>query len=72
MNPIQFPDPEVNYDVDVAIVSGGITGITLAYLLKRTGIKVAVLEARKVGRRTTKQSTGNLYVEYSLKELQSK
>lgn len=73
-DPVQFPKLEVNYDVDVAIIGGGITGITLAYLLKRTGLKVALLEARKVGKGTTGQSTGNLYVltEYSLKELQSK
>jgi len=72
--PTEFPCLDVNYDVDVAIIGGGITGITLACLLKRTGLKTAVLEARKVAKGTTGQSTGNLYelTEYSLKELQSK
>lgn len=48
--------------VDVAIIGGGITGITTALLLKKQGFKVAVLEAREVGKGTTGHSTGNLYV----------
>ncbi|HEX8278406.1 MAG TPA: FAD-dependent oxidoreductase, partial [Segetibacter sp.] len=47
--------------VDVAIVGGGITGLTAAYILSRAGRKVAVLEARKVGEGSTGSSTGNLY-----------
>lgn len=47
--------------VDVAIVGGGITGITAAYILSRAGKKVAVLEARKIGEGATGSSTGNLY-----------
>jgi glycine/D-amino acid oxidase-like deaminating enzyme len=35
--------------VDVAIVGGGIVGITTARLLKDRGLKVALLEARRVG-----------------------
>jgi glycine/D-amino acid oxidase-like deaminating enzyme/nitrite reductase/ring-hydroxylating ferredoxin subunit len=47
--------------VDVAIVGGGITGITAAYILSKAGKKVAVLEARKIGEGATGSSTGNLY-----------
>ena len=47
--------------VDVAIIGGGITGITTAQLLKEKGLNIAVLEAREVGRGTTSHSTGNLY-----------
>lgn len=50
-----------NINVDVAIVGGGITGITTAMLLKEQGLKVAVLEAREVGKGTSSHSTGNLY-----------
>lgn len=46
---------------DVAIVGGGITGLTAAYILSRAGKKVAVLEARKIGEGSTGSSTGNLY-----------
>ncbi len=47
--------------VDVAIVGGGITGLTAAYILSKAGKKVAVLEALKIGEGATGSSTGNLY-----------
>lgn len=56
-----FPPLTTDISVDVAIVGGGITGITAAYLLSKAGKKVAVLEARKVGEGSTGYSTGNLY-----------
>lgn len=46
---------------DVAIIGGGITGITAAYLLAKAGKRVAVLEAHKIGYGSTGSSTGNLY-----------
>ena len=49
-------------EVDVAIIGGGITGITAAHLLSSAGKTVAVLEAHRVGRGTTGHSTGNLHV----------
>jgi glycine/D-amino acid oxidase-like deaminating enzyme/nitrite reductase/ring-hydroxylating ferredoxin subunit len=58
----EFPALEGNLEVDVAIVGGGITGITTAMQLSNAGLKVAVLEARRVGGGTTGWSTGNLYV----------
>ena len=58
----RFKTLDQNIEVDVAIIGGGITGITTAQLLKQSGLKVAVLEAREVGRGTTGHSTGNLYV----------
>ena len=50
-----------NMACDVAIVGGGITGITAGYLLGKRGIKSAVLESLKIGGGTTGFSTGNLY-----------
>lgn len=47
--------------VDVAIIGGGITGITAGYLLAKAGKRVAVLESMSVGGGTTGSSTGNLY-----------
>ncbi|WP_018478671.1 FAD-dependent oxidoreductase [Pontibacter roseus] len=58
----EFPELEGNLDVDVAIIGGGITGITTALQLTDAGRSVAVLEARRVGGGTTGWSTGNLYV----------
>jgi glycine/D-amino acid oxidase-like deaminating enzyme/nitrite reductase/ring-hydroxylating ferredoxin subunit len=56
-----FTSLSKDISVDVAIVGGGITGITAAYLLSKSGKKVAVLEARKIGQGSTGYSTGNLY-----------
>jgi len=46
--------------VDVAIVGGGITGVTAALLLKLAGKKVALLEARRIGGGVTSGTTGHL------------
>jgi glycine/D-amino acid oxidase-like deaminating enzyme/nitrite reductase/ring-hydroxylating ferredoxin subunit len=46
-----------NTTVDVAVLGGGITGLTTALLLKRRGMRVAVLEARRCGAGVTGNST---------------
>src|SRR6476646_12003416 len=46
--------------VDVAVVGGGITGITAALLLARTGRRVAVVEARRIGKGETGKTTAHL------------
>jgi glycine/D-amino acid oxidase-like deaminating enzyme/nitrite reductase/ring-hydroxylating ferredoxin subunit len=46
--------------VDVAVVGGGITGITSALLLKDAGRSVAVLEARSIGSGVTSGTSGHL------------
>lgn len=58
---LNFPSLTTDISVDIAIIGGGITGITTALLLKKAGLKVAVFEAREVGKGTTGHSTGNLY-----------
>ncbi len=56
-----FPELHHDIEVDVAVIGGGITGITNAQLLKEQGLKVAVLESHRVGVSNTAHSTGNLY-----------
>lgn len=46
---------------DVLIIGGGITGVTLAVLLRQQGRDVVLLEADAIGTGTTGNSTGNLY-----------
>ena len=48
-----FPALAGDVSVDVAIIGGGIVGITTARLLKDRGLSVAVVEARRVGRQVT-------------------
>jgi len=69
-----FPKLENDITVDVAIIGGGITGITAAQLLKEKGYKVAVLESLRIAKGSTGKSTGNLYTitEYSMAELEGK
>lgn len=45
---------------DVAVVGGGLTGLTTALLLARGGLSVAVLEADHVGAGTTGRSTAKV------------
>jgi glycine/D-amino acid oxidase-like deaminating enzyme/nitrite reductase/ring-hydroxylating ferredoxin subunit len=46
--------------VDVAVLGGGITGLTTAVHLKRSGRRVAVLEAAEIGSGTTGFTSGHL------------
>lgn len=55
-----FPKLSGDLTVDVAIVGGGIVGITTARLLKDMGQSVAVIEARQVGRQVTGKSTAKI------------
>ena len=39
----QYPKLQENLEADVVIVGGGIAGLTTAYVLKQSGLKVVVL-----------------------------
>src|SRR5476651_2064618 len=43
----RYPKLERDEQVDVAIVGGGITGLTAAYLLTRAGRRVALIERER-------------------------
>lgn len=60
--PSTYPELSKNIEVDVAIIGGGITGITAASHLIKARKKVAIIEADKIGGVTTSYSTGNLYI----------
>ena len=56
-----FAPLQRDMEADVAIVGGGITGVTLALLLAEAGVPALLLEARSIGGGSTGHSTGNLY-----------
>lgn len=60
--------PSLNDDVtvDIAIVGGGIVGITAAYLLKKEGLSVAVIEADRILQGTTGHSTAKITSQHGL------
>jgi glycine/D-amino acid oxidase-like deaminating enzyme/nitrite reductase/ring-hydroxylating ferredoxin subunit len=45
----RYPALDKNLTVDAVIIGAGITGLTAAYLLKRSGQKVAVIDRRRCG-----------------------
>jgi glycine/D-amino acid oxidase-like deaminating enzyme/nitrite reductase/ring-hydroxylating ferredoxin subunit len=55
-----FPTLEAELRVDVAIVGGGITGLTTALLLSDAGKRVALLEGRQLGSGVTGRTTAHL------------
>jgi glycine/D-amino acid oxidase-like deaminating enzyme/nitrite reductase/ring-hydroxylating ferredoxin subunit len=55
-----FAPLESDLHVDVAIVGGGITGLTCAVLLAEAGKRVAVLEAQRLGAGVTGHTTAHL------------
>jgi glycine/D-amino acid oxidase-like deaminating enzyme/nitrite reductase/ring-hydroxylating ferredoxin subunit len=54
-----FPQME-NVTVDVAIIGAGITGITAAYLLKKSGKTVALIEAQQIAASTSGHTTAKV------------
>jgi glycine/D-amino acid oxidase-like deaminating enzyme/nitrite reductase/ring-hydroxylating ferredoxin subunit len=56
----RFPRLDKNLKVDVVVVGGGITGVTAAYLLKKAGCTVALLERDRCGGGDTGHTTAHL------------
>jgi glycine/D-amino acid oxidase-like deaminating enzyme/nitrite reductase/ring-hydroxylating ferredoxin subunit len=61
-----YPSLDGDIEVDVAIVGGGIVGLTAAELLRRTGARVAVIEALKLGQQVTGRSTAKVTSQHGL------
>ncbi|PYL62629.1 MAG: hypothetical protein DMF25_11830, partial [Verrucomicrobia bacterium] len=49
-----------DFNVDVLVVGAGITGITTAYLLKKTGLNVILIERGRVASMDTGHTTAHL------------
>src|SRR6266850_2409120 len=58
-----YPPLRGDLSVDVVIVGGGITGAVLAWRFANAGVRVALLEATRMGRGSTAASTALLMQE---------
>lgn len=61
-----YPALEEDLRIDVALVGGGLAGITAAYLLKQSNLTVAVIEADRIGRGTSGHTTAKVTSQHSL------
>lgn len=57
---VRYPELDGSLDADVAIVGGGLTGITAAHLLSAKGLRVVVLERGSLGAEATGLTTAFL------------
>jgi glycine/D-amino acid oxidase-like deaminating enzyme/nitrite reductase/ring-hydroxylating ferredoxin subunit len=55
-----YPSLSGDVEVDVAVIGGGIAGVTTALMLRRDGARVAVLEAGRVGAGVTGCTTAKV------------
>jgi glycine/D-amino acid oxidase-like deaminating enzyme len=62
-----YPSLEKGVEVDVAILGGGIAGMTAAYFLQRAGFSVAILEAARIGAGTSGNTTAKVTALHTLK-----
>lgn len=58
--PQNFPALDGEHRIDVAVIGGGITGLTTALLAQRNGATVAVIEAERIASGTTGRTTGKV------------
>ena len=56
----RFPRLQKNVGVDVLVIGAGVTGITAAYLLKKAGLSVALIERERVASVDTGHTTAHL------------
>ena len=65
-SPPSFPELSGDLDVDVAIIGGGMVGISTARMLKDDGMTVAVVEARRVGQGVSGKATAKVTSQHGI------
>ena len=62
-----YPELKAEKKADVAVVGGGLAGICIGYFLSLEGLKVTVLEASKIGSKTSGNTTAKITSLHDLK-----
>ena len=62
----RYSDLQADLEADIAVVGGGIVGLTTALLAQRDGARVVILEATRIGDGTTGNTTGKVTTQHSL------
>jgi glycine/D-amino acid oxidase-like deaminating enzyme len=62
-----YPSLSKNMETDVVVAGGGIAGISAAILLKQKGLKVILIEADRIAKKTTGNTTAKLTALHGLK-----
>lgn len=62
-----YPALNGDLETDIAIIGGGIVGVTLARLLKDRGVRCALVEARRVGEEVTGKSTAKITSQHNIR-----
>ncbi len=62
----EYPSLDKDLKIDIAIIGGGIAGITSAYLLSQAGLKTAIIEADRMMCGTTGHTTAKITSQHGL------
>jgi glycine/D-amino acid oxidase-like deaminating enzyme/nitrite reductase/ring-hydroxylating ferredoxin subunit len=65
-SPPEFPTLQADLTVDVAIIGGGIVGISAARFIKAQGMTVAVVEARRIGQGVSGKATAKVTSQHGI------
>ncbi|ADL49869.1 FAD-dependent oxidoreductase [Clostridium cellulovorans] len=65
-NATDYPSLDQDISVDIAIIGGGITGISCAYSLKDEGFKIAILEADHIAQGASGHTTAKVTSQHGL------
>jgi glycine/D-amino acid oxidase-like deaminating enzyme len=61
-----YPALDGDVDVDVAVIGGGITGLTTALLVQASGARVALIDGDRIGAGTSGHTTGKITSQHTL------
>lgn len=65
-NLIKFNKIDKNYECDICIIGGGITGLSCGYYLSKLGFKVLILDKDYIGHKTSGNTTGKITYQHNL------